>query len=136
MYLVRYSPPVNRMTNRCKNITLAKTSFRPVKSAVKGWMLSKKLDFYVFDLSGNAAHFRCGCMFKHNQSPNHLTICTKYNALNRTNLFCRTFGVKLRRSWTEEQLALPTTKHLQADLEISRAVPRSQTQLYLAKEIL
>ena len=24
-------PPVNRMTNRCKNITLAKTSFRPVK---------------------------------------------------------------------------------------------------------
>ena len=23
-------PPVNRMTNRCKNITLAKTSFRPV----------------------------------------------------------------------------------------------------------
>ena len=30
VYLVRYSPPVNRMTNRCKNITLAKTSFRPV----------------------------------------------------------------------------------------------------------
>ena len=29
--LVRYSPPpVNRMTDRCKNITLAKTSFRPV----------------------------------------------------------------------------------------------------------
>ena len=25
-------PPVNRMTNRCKNITLAKTSFRPVKT--------------------------------------------------------------------------------------------------------
>ena len=24
------APPVNRMTNRCKNITLAKTSFRPV----------------------------------------------------------------------------------------------------------
>ena len=24
------SPPVNRMTNRCKNITLAKTLFRPV----------------------------------------------------------------------------------------------------------
>ena len=24
-------PPVNRMTNRCKNITLATTSFRPVK---------------------------------------------------------------------------------------------------------
>ena len=23
-------PPVNRMTLRCKNITLAKTSFRPV----------------------------------------------------------------------------------------------------------
>ena len=23
-------PPVNRMTDRCKNITLAKTSFRPV----------------------------------------------------------------------------------------------------------
>ena len=26
------SPPVNRMTDRCKNITLAKTSFRPVKN--------------------------------------------------------------------------------------------------------
>ena len=25
-------PPVNRMTDRCKNITLAKTSFRPVKN--------------------------------------------------------------------------------------------------------
>ena len=24
-------PPVNRMTHTCKNITLAKTSFRPVK---------------------------------------------------------------------------------------------------------
>ena len=34
--LVRYSPPVNRMTDRCKNITLAKTSFRPV--------MKKKLD--------------------------------------------------------------------------------------------
>ena len=30
VYLVRYPPPVNRMTNRCKNIILAKTSFRPV----------------------------------------------------------------------------------------------------------
>ena len=30
--LVRYSPPpVNRMTDACENITLAKTSFRPVK---------------------------------------------------------------------------------------------------------
>ena len=32
-------PPVNRMTNRCKNITLAKTSFRPVirrRDIVKG----------------------------------------------------------------------------------------------------
>ena len=28
-------PPVNRMTDRCKNITLAKTSFRPVKIVVK-----------------------------------------------------------------------------------------------------
>ena len=28
--LARYPPPVNRMTDRCKNITLAKTSFRPV----------------------------------------------------------------------------------------------------------
>ena len=29
--LVRYSPPVNRMTDACENITLVKTSFRPVK---------------------------------------------------------------------------------------------------------
>ena len=28
--LVRYSPPVNRMTDAWENITLAKTSFRPV----------------------------------------------------------------------------------------------------------
>ena len=28
----RQTPPVNRMTNRCKNITLATTSLRPVKS--------------------------------------------------------------------------------------------------------
>ena len=28
--LVRHSPPVNRMTHTCKNITLAKTLFRPV----------------------------------------------------------------------------------------------------------
>ena len=27
----RQTPPVNRMTNRCKNITLATTSLRPVK---------------------------------------------------------------------------------------------------------
>ena len=26
-YLLRYSPPVNRMTDRCKNITLPQTSF-------------------------------------------------------------------------------------------------------------
>ena len=28
------TPPVNRMTDRCKNITLAKTSFRPVIKCV------------------------------------------------------------------------------------------------------
>ena len=28
------TPPVNRMTDRCKNITLAKTSFRPVISLI------------------------------------------------------------------------------------------------------
>ena len=37
VYLVRYSPPVNRMTNRCKNITLAKTSFRPVIILIHFW---------------------------------------------------------------------------------------------------
>ena len=33
-------PPVNRMTHRCKNITLAKTSFRPVTIHTKkeGWI--------------------------------------------------------------------------------------------------
>ena len=40
-YLVRYSPPpVNRMKNRCKNITLAKTSFRPVKIVPCEWTLN------------------------------------------------------------------------------------------------
>ena len=33
--LVGYPPPpVNRMTNRCKNITLATTSLRPVKMII------------------------------------------------------------------------------------------------------
>ena len=30
-HALRQTPPVNRMTNRCKNITLATTSLRPVK---------------------------------------------------------------------------------------------------------
>ena len=29
-HALRQTPPVNRMTNRCKNITLATTSLRPV----------------------------------------------------------------------------------------------------------
>ena len=29
-HALRQNPPVNRMTNRCKNITLATTSLRPV----------------------------------------------------------------------------------------------------------
>ena len=39
------TPPVNRMTNRCKNITLAKTSFRPVKICLRsrGVVLKKTL---------------------------------------------------------------------------------------------
>ena len=32
-YLPRYCPSVNRMTNRCKNITLPQTSFAGVKNA-------------------------------------------------------------------------------------------------------
>ena len=32
-------PPVNRMTNRCKNITLATTSLRPV---ISEWLLKKR----------------------------------------------------------------------------------------------
>ena len=45
VYLVRYSPPVNRMTNRCKNITLAKTSFRPVitHGFYRGSLVSSKI---------------------------------------------------------------------------------------------
>ena len=35
------TPPVNRMTNRCKNITLAKTSFRPVKITVAWRMVDR-----------------------------------------------------------------------------------------------
>ena len=30
-HALRQTPPVNRMTDRCKNITLATTSLRPVK---------------------------------------------------------------------------------------------------------
>ena len=39
------TPPVNRMTNRCKNITLAKTSFRPV---------IKEIQWRIQDFPGNA----------------------------------------------------------------------------------
>ena len=31
---IPHTPPVNRMTNRCKNITLATTSLRPVKREI------------------------------------------------------------------------------------------------------
>ena len=34
-------PPVNRMTNRCKTITLAKTSLRPVKITTEFRTVSK-----------------------------------------------------------------------------------------------
>ena len=30
-HVMRQTPPVHRMTDRCKNITLATTSLRPVK---------------------------------------------------------------------------------------------------------
>ena len=33
---------MNRMTNRCKNITLAKTSFRPVKITLYTLLISKR----------------------------------------------------------------------------------------------
>ena len=33
--LVRYPPPVNRMTNRCKNITLPQTSFAGGNNAIR-----------------------------------------------------------------------------------------------------
>ena len=39
--LVRHSPPVNRMTHTSKNITLAKTSFRPVKILLLKFRCSK-----------------------------------------------------------------------------------------------
>ena len=37
-------PPVNRMTDRCKNITLAKTSFRLVKTFDKGLEINLTYD--------------------------------------------------------------------------------------------
>ena len=42
----KHTPPVNRMTNRCKNITLAKTSFRPVTIYRRTW-LSKSMVILV-----------------------------------------------------------------------------------------
>ena len=45
-------PPVNRMTHRCKNITLAKTSFRPVKI------------FFSIDVHGDSC-----CLFVHKNNP-------------------------------------------------------------------
>ena len=37
MHQGRHPPPVNRMTNRCKNITLATTALRPVKIKLKSF---------------------------------------------------------------------------------------------------
>ena len=48
VYLVRYSPTVNRMTNRCKNITLAKTSFRLVIRASMFELLLVKYALSLF----------------------------------------------------------------------------------------
>ena len=42
-------PPVNRMTHRCKNITLAKTSFRPVTTRVTGFIPANFLDMKIID---------------------------------------------------------------------------------------
>ena len=41
-------PPVNRMTDRCKNITLAKTSFRPVKICLTSVARAKLNDKMAF----------------------------------------------------------------------------------------
>ena len=40
-------PPVNRMTDRCKIITLAKTSFRPVTRRYSSWMPTARLPTVV-----------------------------------------------------------------------------------------
>ena len=50
VYLVRYSPPVNRMTNRCKNITLPQTSFaggKYVKPRPKAKIFTFRLRNYI-----------------------------------------------------------------------------------------
>ena len=50
-------PPVNRMTNRCKNITLAKTSFRPVIT----WITFKNTNsIYFMPMVGNLFETQTG----------------------------------------------------------------------------
>ena len=60
---------MNRMTNRCKNITLAKTSFRPVK----------KRDKSLMRLQGKRCH-----KFKNNSGP--LSNCGGIGKNNIRNL--------------------------------------------------
>ena len=43
-------PPVNRMTNRCKNITLATTSLRPVKRRWDGQRVAVKSENHVKEI--------------------------------------------------------------------------------------
>ena len=45
-HALRQTPPVNRMTNRCKNITLAITSFRPVMKS----FLAKQKPYFKEDV--------------------------------------------------------------------------------------
>ena len=47
-HALRQTPPVNRMTYRCKNITLATTSLRPAKIWNRTHLHNKSTEFFLF----------------------------------------------------------------------------------------
>ena len=61
-YLPRYSPPVNRMTNRCKNISLPQTSF----AGGNNRLLKSVINVQV---SAESLPIACATAFRNSHSP-------------------------------------------------------------------
>ena len=59
-HALRQTPPVNRMTDRCKNITLATTSLRPVMSDKDQWQIQRGGEVNGSGWEGLHSHTRSG----------------------------------------------------------------------------
>ena len=80
-YLPRYSPPVNRMTDRCKNITLPQTSFAGGKNlAFAGCEWDLPFHFLEIQQSESCSQERIGWYYGQRYSDSE-----QYRGNNRTH---------------------------------------------------